>query len=101
MNLECLKIITFLNLSKMSLFQLYETQRKPFTAGKKWICVDPGSVGVSADAKGEIIEIIENKGTSCRYKVLEGSYKSREYQTMKYDILKAYEPCTMETISNA
>jgi hypothetical protein len=100
----------------MSLFQLYETQRKHFNVGKKWICVDPGSVGFAGDTKDEIIEIIENKETFsryevlrgfyksrdfCRYKVLRGIYKSREYQTPKTDILKAYEPYLMETTSNA
>ena len=85
----------------MSLFQLYETQRKHFNVGKKWICVDPGSVGFAGDTKDEIIEIIENKETFSRYEVLRGIYKSREYQTPKTDILKAYEPYLMETTSNA
>jgi hypothetical protein len=85
----------------MSLFQLYETQRKPFNAGKKWICINPSSVGFPTDTRGEIIEIIWTNETYCRYKILCGNYRSREYQTRKTDILKAYEPYTMETISNA
>lgn len=85
----------------MSLFQLYEAQRKHFAVGKKWICVDPSSVGFPTEIEGEIIEIILNKGSFSRYKVLRGTYRSREYQTPNSQILKAYEPYTMETISNA
>lgn len=78
----------------MSLFQLYETQRKPFNAGKKWICINPSSIGFATGTRGEIIEIIWSNETFSRYKVLRGNYKSIEYQTLKSDILTAYEPYT-------
>ena len=91
MNSECLKIITFLNLSKMSLFQLYETERKHFVIGKKWICVNPRSIGFPGGAQGEIIEVIENKGIISRYKVLSGRYEGAIYQSNKSDIKSAYE----------
>ena len=79
----------------MSLFQLYETQRKPFAVGKKWICVDPTSIGFPSGARGEIIEIIEiikNNEGHLRYKVLRGLYESAEYQSPKSSIMRAYEP---------
>jgi hypothetical protein len=75
----------------MSLFQLYETERKHFAVGKKWICVNPRSIGFPGVAQGEIIEVIENKGIISRYKVLSGRYEGAEYQSHKSDIKSAYE----------
>ena len=94
MRLECLKIITFLNLFDMSLFQLYETQRRPFAVGKKWICVDPGLIGFPSGTRGEIIEIIRNEEGFSRYKVLSGRYKGSAYHSAKSTIKRAYEPYT-------
>jgi hypothetical protein len=78
----------------MSLFQLYETQRRPFAVGKKWICVDPGSIGFPGGAHGEIIEVIRNGEDSSRYKVLSGRYEGAEYHSSKSSIRRAYEPYT-------
>ena len=75
----------------MSLFQLYETERRPFTIGKKWICVDPTSIGFPGGAHGEIIEVIENNEGHLKYKVLSGRYEGAIYQSNKSDIKSAYE----------
>jgi len=77
----------------MSLFQEYETQRKPFTAGKKWICVDAEIIGFPEGSKGEIIEIIENReGDAVRYCVLSGEYAKGRYNSNKSDIIRGYRP---------
>lgn len=78
----------------MSLFQLYETERRPFTVGKKWICVDPGSISFPDGAQGEVIEIIKNNQGHLKYKVLSGRYEGAEYQSSKSSIMRAYEPYT-------
>ena len=91
MNSECPNNIICWNLFDMSLFQLYETERKHFAIGKKWICVNPRSIGFPGGAQGEIIEVIENKGTKSRYKVLCGIYEGAVYQSNKSDIKSAYE----------
>lgn len=74
----------------MSLFQLYETERKPFKVGKKWICVDPGSIGFPGGA----IEIIKNYENRVKYKVLTERYQGAEYESLKIHIQRAYEPYT-------
>lgn len=78
----------------MSLFQLYETQRKHFNVGKKWICVNPRSIGFPGGAHGEIIEVIRNGEGSSRYKVLSGRYEGAEYESNRSQIKIAYEPYT-------
>jgi hypothetical protein len=77
----------------MSLFQLYETERKHFAIGKKWICVDAESIGFPDGSKGEIIEIIENrKGDVVRYTVLSGTFTKSKFNSNKSDIIKGYKP---------
>jgi len=75
----------------MSLFQLYETERRPFAVGKKWICVDPGLIGFPSGAHGEIVEVIKNEEGFSRYKVLRGLYEGAEYQSSRSSIMRAYE----------
>jgi hypothetical protein len=75
----------------MSLFQLYETQRRPFTIGKKWICVDPTLICFPSGAQGEVIEIIKNNEGHLKYKVLRGLYEGAEYQSSQSSIMRAYE----------
>jgi hypothetical protein len=77
----------------MSLFQEYETKRKPFTAGKKWICVDAEIIGFPKGSKGEIIEIIENRESDAvRYEVLIGAFARSGYTSSKPDIIRGYRP---------
>lgn len=78
----------------MNLFKKYEIERKPFTSGKKWICLHPESIGMFSDVLNEIIEIDRfSSDIDCiHYEVLSGRYKGHEYCLTKSDFIKVYEP---------
>jgi hypothetical protein len=96
----------------MSLFQLYETERKPFTVGKKWICVDPSLLGFDGTMLNQVVQIIDFMYTvngqpvqTVRYEVLTGRYyKGGRYRCrldMFKQCFKPFKPYTMEIMSNA
>lgn len=78
----------------MNLFQKYEIERKPFTSGKKWICLHPENIGMIPDTLNEIIEIdrIDNIINVIFYDVMSGKYKGGKYNMNKIDFIKVYEP---------
>lgn len=87
----------------MSLFQLYETERKPFTVGKKWICVDPNLLGFDPNMQDAVVQIIDSHngyyyGSSVqtvRIEILTGEYyKGGKYRYRLETFRKCFKPYT-------
>ena len=93
----------------MSLFQLYETERKPFTVGKKWICVDPSLLGFEPAMQDAIVQIIDlstgffgSPVQSVRIEILTGRYyKGGKYRYRLETFKQCFNPYTAEIMSNA
>jgi hypothetical protein len=86
----------------MSLFQLYETERKPFKVGTKWICVDPILLGFDTTMQDEIVQIIDLPYTyygssvqSVRIEILTGRYyKGGKYRYSIEKFKQCFKPYT-------
>ena len=87
----------------MSLFQLYETERKPFKVGTKWICVDHILLGFDANMQDEIVQIIDFNMNminglpiqSVRIEILTSRYYKGAKYRYRLDMFKqCYKPYT-------
>ena len=85
----------------MSLFKLYETERKPFKLGTKWICVDPILLGFDETMLNEIVQIIDFNIIngipvhSVRIEVLTGKYYKGVKHRYRLDTFKqCFKPYT-------
>jgi len=87
----------------MSLFQLYETERKPFKVGTKWICVDHILLGFDANIQDEIVQIIDFNMNminglpiqSVRIEILTSRYdKGGKYRYRLDTFKQCYKPYT-------
>lgn len=94
----------------MSLFQLYETERKPFKVGTKWICVDPILLGFDSHMLNEMVQIIDSHNgyysdssvQTVRIEILTGRYyKGGKYRYRLETFKQCFKPYTAEIMSNA
>ena len=76
----------------MNYFQQYETERKPFQVGKRFICVDPSAIGQFKDTVGEIVRIIAVLEDFYKFMCLSGRFAGREYSMFKENFRAAYQP---------
>ena len=86
----------------MSLFQLYETERKPFKVGTKWIFAYPSIIGFDTTMQDEIVQIIDSSygyyGSpvqSIRIEILTGRYyKGGKYRYRLETFKQCFKPYT-------
>jgi hypothetical protein len=76
----------------MNYFQQYETERKPFQVGKRFICVDPSAIGQFSDTYGEIVRIISVLEDYYNFRCLSGKFARGEYSVLKENFRAAYQP---------
>jgi len=87
----------------MNLFQKYEAEVKPYTVGKRFICVDPNKIDIYSDCLGEVIEITQTLRNRryLRYVILTGKYKTNfNHIISKYDLIRGYKPYEGENLKN-
>jgi hypothetical protein len=91
----------------MSLFQLYETERKPFKVGKKWICVDPSLLGFESTMQDAVVQIIDllpltlygPQVQSVRIQILTGEYyKGGKYRYRLETFKQCFNPYTAQRL---
>ena len=86
----------------MSLFQLYETERKHFTIGKKWICTNPEEIGFVPAMQDTVVQIIDSSygsyGSpvqSVMIEILTGRpYKGGKYRYRLETFKRCFKPYT-------
>ena len=76
----------------MNYFQQYETERRPFQVGKKFIRVDPSAIGQFSDTRYEIVVILSIREYSYSVRCLSGVYSGQSFQIGKESFRAAYEP---------
>jgi hypothetical protein len=81
----------------MNYFQQYETERKPFRVGKRFICVNPSAIGQFSNTVGEIVQITSIEGGDhCWFRCISGIYAGVVFSMPKRTFKVAYEPYTGE-----